>query len=144
MAAVLVVGGIAAFALAGGGDDGGFVSACPPEGDPAVCITEVGFEGDELSVAFTDHDVDLGGDLVPVFFLTEITEDEADSVTDRTAEWRDWSANSPFQGENEQGQRGFTADEIADSRTAVCVLIGDTTGQVAEGTGNCAELPTPA
>jgi hypothetical protein len=140
--AVLALGGLA-LALVGGGDDAeGFVSACPPDGNPAVCITDVGFEGDELAVEFVDQDVELGGDLVPVFFLAEISEDEAGSVTDRTSDWRAWGPQSPFQGENEAGQQGFTADEIADSRTAVCVLIGDTTGRVAEGTGNCAELPS--
>jgi len=141
VAAVVALGVAAALLLGGGGEDDGFVTACPPAGDPAVCITDIGFDGDELAVEFEDHDVELGGDLVPIFFLTEIGEDDAGSVTDRTSEWRDWSANSPFQGENDQGQRGFTADEIAESRTALCVLVGDRTGQVAEGTGNCAELP---
>jgi len=140
---VLLVGAIAAAAVLLGGDDdtGGFVSACPPTGEPAVCITDISFQGDELSAAFDDHDVDLGGDLVPIFFLTDISADEADSVTNRTGDWRDWGPESPFQGENDAGQRGFTADDIASTRTALCVLIGDTTGQVAEGTGNCAELP---
>ncbi|HYF47110.1 MAG TPA: hypothetical protein VD926_12920, partial [Acidimicrobiales bacterium] len=141
VAAVVGIGVLAALLLGGGEDDAGFISACPPAGDPAVCITDIGFEGDELAVEFEDHDVDLGGELVPIFFLAEVSEDEADSVTDRTSEWRDWGASSPFQGENDQGQRGFTADEIAESRTALCVLVGDTSGQVAEGTGNCAELP---
>ena len=142
VAALVAVVAIAAVLLGGGDDAGdGFVSACPPAGDPAVCITDIGFEGDQLSVAFADHDVELGGDLVPVFFLTEVDEDGAASVTDRTGDWRDWGPDSPFQGENAAGQEGFTADDIAESRTAVCVLIGDTNGQVAEGTGNCAELP---
>jgi len=151
-AAVVVVLAVAAGALmlgGGGGGGGGeenaagdgFISACPGAGDPAVCITDVGFEGDELAVEFTDHDVELGGDLVPVFFLTEITEDEAGSVTDRTSDWQAWGPSSPFQGENEDGQQGFTSDDIGGSRTAVCVLIGDTQGRVAEGTGNCAALP---
>ena len=76
--------------LGGGDDDGGFVSACPAAGDPAVCITEVTFEGEELSVRFTSHDVDLGADLVPVFFLTDVSEDEAASVSDRSSDWEAW------------------------------------------------------
>jgi hypothetical protein len=79
---------------------------------------------------------------VPIFFLTDITENEAGSVTDRTSDWQAWGPNSPFEGTNESGQSGFTEDDIAGSRTAVCVLIGDTSGRVAAGTGNCAELPS--
>ncbi len=77
-----------------------------------------------------------------IFFLTEITEDEADSVTTRTSDWQAWGPNSPFQGTNADGQSGFTEDDIGGSRSAVCVLIGDTDGRVAAGTGNCAELPS--
>ncbi|HUF84129.1 MAG TPA: Hsp70 family protein [Acidimicrobiia bacterium] len=155
-AAVLALA-VGALALSGGGggggeeaaDDGGgevaaadgFITECPPAGDPAVCITDVGFVGNDLSVEFTDHDVQLGGNLVPIFFLTDISENEADSVTDRTGDWQAWGPNSPFEGTNESGQSGFTDDETG-SRRAVCVLIGDIDGNVAAGTGNCAELPS--
>jgi actin-like ATPase involved in cell morphogenesis len=125
----------------GGGGGGGFVSACPPAGDPATCISDVSFDGDQLSVAFDAHDVDLGAEAVPIFFLTAVNEQEAASVGNRTSDWRAWGPNSPFQGTNPAGQQGFTAADIDQSQTAVCVLLGDTAGNVAQGTGNCAALP---
>jgi hypothetical protein len=136
----LATGG-ALFALnGGGGDAGGFVSACPSAGDPAACITGVAFEGEELSVEFRAQDVALGTDAVPIFFLSDVTEDGASSAT-RTSDWRAWGPGSPMQGTNAAGQQGWTAGEIDASQTAVCVLLGDTSGRVASGTGNCAALP---
>jgi hypothetical protein len=142
VAAAIVLAGVLAFLLLGGDDGGdGFVSECPAAGDPAVCITDVSFDGDELSVRFAAHDVDLGGDLLPIFFLTDVSEDDAGSVSDRTADWQDWSPQSPFQGVNDAGQEGFTGDDIDTGQTSICVLVGDSSGQVAPGTGNCAGLP---
>ena len=34
----------------------------------------------------------------------------------------------------------YSADEL-DGASAVCVLVGNGAGQIAPGTGNCAELP---
>jgi hypothetical protein len=145
-AAALVVALLGAgvfVALGNGGDDGGggFVSACPADGDPAACITDVSFEGDELAVAFDAHDVNLGVEAVPVFFLSDVSENEAAAGATRTSDWRAWGPNSPFQGTNPAGQQGFTAADVDESQTAVCVLLGDTAGNVAQGTGNCAALP---
>ena len=144
VAVLAIAGAVVAVAGSGGGGGGaaGFVSPCPAAGDPAACITDVEFDGNELSVSFTDHDVDLTiGDVVPIFFLADVTESDAESVSTRTSDWRDWGPNSPFQGTNDNGQSGFTSDEIGGAQTAVCVLLGNTSGQVASGTGNCAALP---
>jgi hypothetical protein len=142
-AVAVVLLGAGALVLASGDGDGGggFVSQCPPEGEPAVCITDVSFAGEELAIDFTDHDVDLGDEFVPIFFLTDVTESGAGSVTNRTSDWRDWGPTSPMQGTNAAGHSGWTAAEIAGSQTSVCVLVGDPNGRVAAGTGNCAELP---
>jgi hypothetical protein len=101
----------------------------------------VSFEGDELAVDFRAQDVNLGVDAVPVFFLSDVSESDAGSVQARTSDWRAWGPNSPFQGTNAAGQQGFTSGDIDNSQTAVCVLLGDTDGNVAAGTGNCAALP---
>ncbi len=148
---VLLAGGIAAFALlgSGGGDQQGFVSACPGAGHPAACITSIAFDGNDLAVQFTTHDLDSvrnvfqGGQVGTVFFLASIHESQAGSVigNGRTDAWLPWSTESPFAGANAAGQHGFTAGTVGDVATAVCVLLGDANGRVLTNTGNCAELP---
>ena len=144
-----LVGGALALAGGGGGEDEGggggeeaaqFVSTCPP--DEAVCINGVEFDGDELAIDFEAQDVELEvGDRTPVFFLADDSAEDIGSAAQRTDDWRPWGPSSPMKGENARGQQGWTSDEIAGSRTSVCVLLGDEDGNVEPGAGNCADLP---
>ncbi|HMK12951.1 MAG TPA: hypothetical protein VK461_15275, partial [Acidimicrobiales bacterium] len=127
----------------GGGDAGGEaaappaagqITACPPAGRPAVCITGVQRDGNALQVAFTTHDVTLvsqptsADQLTATFFLGSVDGDASNGVA-----LRQWGAASPF-------EQQYSAAEL-DGATAVCVLVGNGAGQIAPGTGNCAELP---
>ena len=119
---------------AGGAPAAGQITACPAAGQPAVCITGVQRDGNALNVAFTTHDVTLvsnptrGDQLTATFFLSS-----TDSTASSGVALRQWGASSPF-------RQQYSADEL-DGASAVCVLVGNGAGQIAPGTGNCAELP---
>ncbi len=147
-AAAVAVAAIAAVVVFAGGGDGGTggaagaadtqqttgqITPCPPAGQPAVCITAVERNGNALQVAFTTHDVTLVSDpsaeeLTATFFLGSI-----DSTASTGVALRQWGASSPF-------EQQYSAEEL-DGASAVCVLVGNGAGQIAPGTGNCAELP---
>jgi hypothetical protein len=143
-AAAVVLGGVAAVvaavALGGGGRDSdepvaGWVSECPAA--PSVCITSVQRGEAGVTAQFTSNGVDLvanaaADELQAVFFLAAIGESQAAGIETRTQAWQAWGPKVPFEG--------FTGGE-ADGSTALCVLVGNGAGQVARGTGNCAQLP---
>ncbi len=146
--AAVAAGVVGVVALGGDGEPSarGFVTACPPPGDPAMCISSVSFEGDGVVAEFSTQNLDpafeaFGDELAAVFFLASVSRDDAATLEGRTSAWLPWGVNSPFGGTNAAGQRGFTQAEIPAEATALCVLIGDTDGTVALNTGNCAELP---
>jgi hypothetical protein len=161
VAAVVLLGAAAgAFALLSGGGtehagnqqagkQQGFVSPCPAAGHPAVCITSISFDGNDLVAQFTTHDLNAArsafqnGLVGTVFFLAAIDESQASSMiaSGRTNAWLPWGTQPPFGRTNSAGQRGFTASTIASSATALCALLGDANGGVLTNTGNCAELP---
>jgi molecular chaperone DnaK len=136
VAVVVLVGGGGddGDAAAGGAPPAGQITTCPAAGQPAVCITGVQRDGNSLNVAFTTHDVTLvsnptrGDQLTATFFLSA-----TDSTASSGVALRQWGASSPF-------RQQYSADEL-DGASAVCVLVGNGAGQIAPGTGNCAELP---
>jgi actin-like ATPase involved in cell morphogenesis len=133
---VLLAAIVAVVALSGGGAEAsGWVSACPAA--PSVCITEVENGSNGVTAQFVTNDVQLvadatGDEFQAIFFLTTIEESEAGSVANRTTAWAGWGPRSPF--------RGFTSG--TSDANAVCVLVGNAAGQVAENSGNCAQLPS--
>ena len=142
-AAAVVAAAVAAILLLSGGGGGdpageaaGEISACPPAGQPAVCITAVERTGNALQVAFATQDVTLvsgatqADQLTATFFLASSTQD-ADSSNGVAL--RQWGNSSPFEEQY--------SDEELNGASAVCVLVGNGAGQIAPGTGNCAELP---
>ena len=103
-------------------------------------------QGGSLIVNFRSQDVaqaasTFNGEPGTVFFLANLSQDQAGTVTARTSNWRPWGQTSPFSGTNSDGQRGFTTSEIPRDATAICVLLGTPQGRVAVNTGNCAQLP---
>ena len=66
--------------------------------------------------------------LTATFFLGSVDGDASNGVA-----LRQWGAASPF-------EQQYSAAELDDA-SAVCVLVGNGAGQIAPGTGNCAELP---
>jgi Hsp70 protein len=146
VAVALVAGGLAV-ALGGGGGSSfdGFVSTCPSSG-PAACITSVSYDGNRLVANFRTQAVgsartSTGGAVASIFFLARVSQRQAGSVSSRSASWEAWGTKSPFTGTNAAGQSGFAAADVPTNATALCVLLGDEQGDVAAGTGNCAELP---
>jgi actin-like ATPase involved in cell morphogenesis len=155
--AVALVAGGAVLALGGGGGgtkaqsttgartSAGWVSNCPTTGNPAACITSATLQGGALVVDFRSQDLaqaagTFNGEPGNVFFLANLSQDQAGTVTPRTSNWRPWGQTSPFSGTNSAGQHGFSASDIRGA-TAICVLLGDSEGRVATGSGNCAQLP---
>ena len=151
--ALVAVGTV--FALSGGGTKSqpaasappfsGWVSDCPVSGNPAACITSTSIQGNSLVVNFRSQDLaqaagTFNGEPGTVFFLANLTQDQAGRVAARTSNWRPWGQTTPFTGTNSSGQHGYSASDIRDA-TAICVLLGDSQGQVAVNTGNCAQLP---
>jgi actin-like ATPase involved in cell morphogenesis len=138
---------IAVIAMALGGSER-WISACPPEDESAACITSVSFDEGDLVAEFATQEVDaaqsrLGQALGTVFFLASISEGEAEPTLarGRTDAWLPWGLESPFTGTDGAGRRGFAADEVTGDAAALCVLLGDSQGRVAAGSGNCAQLP---
>jgi actin-like ATPase involved in cell morphogenesis len=145
-AAVIVVAVVAlaaTLALGGGGKKGGggaaAPTACPATGSPAVCIQRVRIDGTNILADFISHDVSLAapangqfasGSFHPIFFFS--------STGPNTG--RIWGPNSPF-GDPASSLQGFATSDAPGSSATLCVLVQDATGQVFNGTGNCAPLP---
>jgi actin-like ATPase involved in cell morphogenesis len=138
-------GGSTSQSATGGRASAGWVTGCPPSGSPAACITSATLQGDRLAVDFRSQDLDqatstFNGQPGTVFFLANLSQDQAGGVIARTSNWRPWGQISPFSGTNSAGQQGFSASDIRGA-TAICVLLGTSGGQVATNSGNCAQLP---
>jgi hypothetical protein len=138
-------GGTKAQSTTGAGTSAGWVSNCPTTGNPAACITSATLQGGSLVVDFRSQDLaqaagTFNGEPGTVFFLANVSQDQAGTVTPRASNWRPWGQTSPFSGTNPAGQHGFGASDIQGA-TAICVLLGDSQGRVATRSGNCAQLP---
>ncbi len=121
----------------GGGQATGEITACPPAGQPAVCITAVERSGNALQVGVHDPRRHIGqrrdaSRSADGHVLPGVEHPDADSSTGVAL--RQWGNASPFEEQY--------SDEELNGASAVCVLVGNGVGQIAPGTGNCAELPS--
>src|SRR5207302_8039194 len=96
-------GGSTSPSATGGRASAGWVTGCPPSGSPAACITSATLQGDRLAVDFRSQDLDqatstFNGQPGTVFFLANLSQDQAGGVIARTSNWRPWGQVSPFSG----------------------------------------------